>query len=120
MDKNKLWQMAIDSGLCDRDLGQGKQLMTDYGDATDTVERFAEMVSAAEREECAKVCEDKEREFDEKGDGWYDWACGASDCAVAIRRMRSNVEFSGRPTAANAAGGRSAGTQGSASPAHED
>jgi hypothetical protein len=57
MDKSKLWHMAFDSGLCDRDLGQGKQLMTDYGDATDAVERFAEMVSAAEREACAAECE---------------------------------------------------------------
>ena len=62
---------------------------------TDELEKFAELVAsqaAAEaREECAKTCEDKEREFDAKGDGWYDWACGAADCAVAIRRKRSNV-----------------------------
>ena len=55
MDKNKLWKMAIDSGLCDRDLGKGKQLVTDYGDATDAVERFADMVAAEERETCAKL-----------------------------------------------------------------
>ncbi len=52
MDKTKLWEMAIDSGLCDRDLGKGRQLMTDYGDATDAVERFAARIEAAEREAC--------------------------------------------------------------------
>jgi hypothetical protein len=43
---------------------------------TDIVERFAALVAAAEREECAKVC-------DKLGDEYAD--ANPSDCAFAIR-----------------------------------
>ena len=47
--------------------------------------RFAELVAEAEREACAKVCEELDIE------GWRDagWDMGTIDCAAAIR-ARSN------------------------------
>ncbi len=48
--------------------------------------RFAELVAAAEREACAKVCEEKARGFDQYCEGAlddrYDWKLDAAmDCA---------------------------------------
>ena len=45
------------------------------------LEAFAAIVAAAEREACAKVCEDLDIE------GWRDagWDMGTIDCAAAIR-----------------------------------
>ena len=46
-----------------------------------TLERFAKLIAAAEREACAKVCEEIVIE------GWRDagWDMGTIDCAAAIR-----------------------------------
>ena len=47
----------------------------------ENLERFAALVAAAEREACAKVCDDMTT-----GDRVsFDWERGASDCAHAIR-----------------------------------
>jgi hypothetical protein len=43
------------------------------------LERFAALVAAAEREECAKVCDD-----------WSDWHGGAEIIAKAIRARSCN------------------------------
>jgi hypothetical protein len=45
--------------------------------APDVLERFADLVAAAEREACAKVCDDIDEEFAERG--------RATWCAAAIR-----------------------------------
>jgi hypothetical protein len=59
MNIETIRKMAIESGLCDPDLSRHYgQLITDYGDSTEAVFKFASMVAAAEREACAKVCED--------------------------------------------------------------
>ena len=50
-----------------------------FGD--ETLERFAALVAAAEREACAKVCEILEAE----DDSFYAEFSGAIDCAAAIR-----------------------------------
>ena len=42
------------------------------------LERFAALVAAAEREACAKVC-------DEYDGSWYAYRKGAQECAAAIR-----------------------------------
>jgi hypothetical protein len=42
------------------------------------LERFAELVAAAEREECAKLCD--ARADADSWEGWY-----ADQCAIAIR-----------------------------------
>ena len=59
-------------------------------------ERFAELVAAHEREECAKVCEAISDEYGEREGGLYpemknDAETGARDCMVAIRD-RGNKE----------------------------
>ena len=47
----------------------------------ENLERFAALVAAAEREACAKLCDDMTT-----GDRVsFDWERGASDCAHAIR-----------------------------------
>ena len=47
MEKKEIWQMALASGLCDADLSSDEQVVTDYGDATEAVEKFAALVVAA-------------------------------------------------------------------------
>jgi hypothetical protein len=53
-----------------------------YGEVwVDKLTNFAELVAAAERKACAKVCEDISADIPLKDTGgWY-----AIDCAVAIR-----------------------------------
>ena len=55
-----------------------------------TLERFAALIAAAEREACAKVCEKISDEYDENEGLKYaelrtDAATGGRDCASAIR-----------------------------------
>jgi hypothetical protein len=59
--------------------------------------RFAELVVAAEREACAKVCEDIRREHDRVAADYWEFflptesedaaSRGAGECAEAIRRL---------------------------------
>ena len=75
MSRDEYIKMAIDAGL---KIGQhwDKSRMT-----TDNMVRFARIVSAAEREACAKLCDDMTT-----GDRVsFDWERGTSDCAHAIR-----------------------------------
>ena len=55
MTRDDIIRMAHASRLTDPDLGDW---MTDYGDAEDAIMKFAALVAAAEREVCAKVCEE--------------------------------------------------------------
>lgn len=61
MKKKDVFEMAIKSGLCDKDLSINDKIYTDYGDATESVELFAKIVAykaiAEEREQCAKLCD---------------------------------------------------------------
>jgi hypothetical protein len=57
---------------------------------TGDLERFAALVAAAEREACAKVCEDEAAEFRSQKEGCrdarYDWKEDAAmECSLAIR-----------------------------------
>lgn len=36
---------AIESGLCDAELSSATQLVTEYGDATEAIERFARLIT---------------------------------------------------------------------------
>lgn len=59
-------------------------------DLTPYLERFAALVAAAEREECAKVCEAISDEYHRREGFKYpemktDAETGASDCEAAIR-----------------------------------
>ena len=56
----------------------------------DRLFHFARIVAAAEREACAKVCEEIEAEYRERESLWYselrtDAQTGASECANSIR-----------------------------------
>ena len=66
-------------GLCDSEL-----------DDLNSLQKFADLIRADEREACAKVCDAEARQFERNSDGAhderYDWkADGAHDCAEAIR-----------------------------------
>jgi len=49
------------------------------------IERFADLVAAAEREACAKVCDDLEPDNRHEGAWIAGWCDGTNDCAAAIR-----------------------------------
>jgi hypothetical protein len=63
MNREDIIRMAREAGLIDPDLGE---CVTDYGDATDSIRRFAALVTAAEREACAEICDRVARRY---GDG---------------------------------------------------
>ena len=50
---------AIEAGIGDKDLSDSVKCIcvSDYGDISQEVLRFAEMIAEKEREACAKVCE---------------------------------------------------------------
>ncbi len=77
MNLDDIIGMAREAGDCFRDSrGREEFIFDSYG-----IERFANLVAAAEREACAKVCEEIVIE------GWRDagWDMGTIDCAAAIR-----------------------------------
>jgi hypothetical protein len=77
MNLDDIIGMAREAGDCFRDSRGREEFIFDcYG-----IERFANLVAAAEREACAKVCEEIVIE------GWRDagWDMGTIDCAAAIR-----------------------------------
>jgi hypothetical protein len=57
MTRDDIIRMAQKAGLTDPDLGE---CVTDYGDATEGVLRFAELVADAEREACSPYLKDGE------------------------------------------------------------
>lgn len=76
MTKDDIIRMAVDAG--------SKQINDYYTNGTvksfspATLERFAKLVAAAEREDCAKLCDEQMR-------GKSMWIEGAMACAAAIR-----------------------------------
>ena len=71
MNRDNIIRMAREAGLCD---SNGED--DDSVNIVDHLERFAGLVAAAEREACAKVCEEP---------GWN----AANWCAKAIRARGS-------------------------------
>jgi len=78
MTRDDIIRMAQEAGFAVRKFGDKDQVMEgdNYHIQTDEIERFAALVAAAEREACAKLCE----EYD---DGRH--ANRADLCADAIR-----------------------------------
>jgi len=73
MNRDEIIRMAREVGLCDEEGRDSDSIVI-----TGYLERFAELVAAAEREACAKVCDvlaDKHT-----FEGGY-----ANECAIAIR-----------------------------------
>jgi hypothetical protein len=54
------------------------------GPSTESLERFAALVAAAEREACAKLCEEIAKDNDAEGAD-IDWVTGNMECADYIR-----------------------------------
>ena len=54
MTRDDIIKLAREAGLTDPDLGE---CVTDYGNATESVLRFAALVAQAEREACADICD---------------------------------------------------------------
>ena len=76
MDREDIIRMAGGAGFASPD---GSFITWDASD--EQLERFAALVAAAEREECAKVCEILEAE----DESFYAEFSRAKDCAAAIR-----------------------------------
>ncbi len=76
MTRDDIIRMAREAGIAKHGLGwtcwEGQ------------LERFAALVAAAEREACAKVCEEIARRNDAEGID-VDWVTGNMECADAIR-----------------------------------
>jgi len=80
MNRDDILRMAREAGLTSASSKPwGEADVTRYFEAKDALERFAALVAAAEREACAKVCENI-CEYDAMCDGYY-----AETYAAAIR-----------------------------------
>jgi hypothetical protein len=81
MTKDDIIRMAKEAGLGSTHTYKNKET---YSLKTiDNLEAFANLVAAAEREACAKVCDDKHDTW--RWDDESDSASGPRDCAAAIR-----------------------------------
>ena len=82
MTRDDIIKLAMKAGLLDK-----VDCSSDYfipGDALfDEIEAFAELVAAAEREACAKLCEEIARRNEAECD--IDWVTGNMECADYIR-----------------------------------
>jgi hypothetical protein len=80
MTRDDIIKLAMKAGLLDK-----VDCSDDYfipGDAfVDEIEAFAKLVAREEREECAKVCDERAS----KAPMGSDEQCEAEDCATAIR-----------------------------------
>ena len=76
MTQEDILEMARSAGLTD-----GMELQHEI----DAVMRFAELVAAAEREVCAKVCDELVSPSRYHRDPGKAWIAGTLDCAAAIR-----------------------------------
>lgn len=70
MIKDDIIRMAVEAGFLTNELGS--YLISPYTfedqDLFDEFERFANIVAAAEREACAKVCEEAHWSFDDRNE----------------------------------------------------
>ena len=83
MTREDIIRMAREAGFAVEDGGVYTPDAYGPGDVTQLVKRFADLVSAAEREACAKVCEVK---ADEEIGMAYEGI--ALDCAANIRARK--------------------------------
>jgi len=59
MKAEEIINLALDCGIGDCDLShRGESVVTDYGNSTDDVLRFAAKIAEIEREACARLCEE--------------------------------------------------------------
>ena len=94
MDRDTIIRLAVEAKLvCNWDGGCASAWVEGH-DLTPYLERFAALVAAAEREACAKVCDEKaKRNYNwasENADTYHAQSDWAELCAAAIR-ARSNT-----------------------------
>ena len=77
MTRDEVIQMAVDAGF------KWPEIHTTTPE--ERLERFAELVAAAEREACAKVCDDKVDAEYKTGKVDHNEIAWAKACAIAIR-----------------------------------
>lgn len=77
MTRNDITRLAREAGFVGFD-GENKTLF-----------RFAALVSAAEREKCAEICDQEEKRAEEWSTGLE--AMSADRCAVAIRKRGTDA-----------------------------
>jgi len=81
MNRDDIIRMAREAGLLLIGTADGSEAVYTWPQGiTDEIERFAALVAAAEREACAKVCEEN---ADDLSEGDWDSAC--INCADHIR-----------------------------------
>ena len=80
MTRDDIERMAVEAGGCTPEWDDFWELHED------ALERFAALVAAAEREACAKVCEEHGDKWADGSDEWRNGQATASYyCAIAIR-----------------------------------
>lgn len=89
MERKELIKLASEAGFGKLLTGDGLPTMW-HGSDLEMLERFAELVAAAEREACAVACDEIAADYAAVGPCAYEWMeQGAQSCAAAIRE-RSN------------------------------
>ncbi len=93
MTEDEIIRMAREAGF----LTHENSLYTNhrYGDCLQEVQRFAALVAAAEREACAKVCEEVLEQYRGTDMGKHAELVG-DDCAAAIRARGQGLTHSGK------------------------
>lgn len=79
MTRDEIIRMAREAGMDHHDMS------SDWTVSQQDLERFAALVATAEREACAKVCEDLKPTNHYYESYNSDWDVGTLDCAEAIR-----------------------------------
>lgn len=77
MEKEDIIRMAREAW---NEAGEGWVVEGWFKDREKAFERFAQLVAAAEREACAKVCDPTNERSD-----WTEYATTKAECAAAIR-----------------------------------
>ena len=90
MTREDIIRMAREAGFPDYAMGLASE------DAWQKTELFAALVAAAEREACAKLCEEIARRNEEECD--IDWVTGNMECADYIRaRGNTGIKWEVEP-----------------------
>lgn len=94
MNREEIIRMAREAEIIDfRDASDDQHV----AQMIEFLQRFADLVVAAERESCAKVCEEISDDYMRSESRLYpemktDAQAGASDCEAAIRARNTNKE----------------------------
>ena len=85
MNRDDIIRMAREAGFSLKNFAEPPNPYIHIFGYGETLERFAAIVAAAEREACARVCEDLEPDNRHEGAWIAGWCDGTNDCAAAIR-----------------------------------